>query len=84
MMHGQTQIKFSLRLFRIVRIVVRERAPIRQKVFSANNMGRGSTVTCDVYFTAIINFTITKRTKPLEIRKGKVKFTLETTTEAQE
>jgi hypothetical protein len=47
-------------------------------------MGRGSNVPCDVYFAAIIDFTITKTIMPLEIRKSKVKFTLEQATEAQE
>ena len=47
-------------------------------------MGRGSTVTCDVYFDEIIEFNKTKTIMPLEIRKSKVQFTLEQATEAQE
>jgi hypothetical protein len=47
-------------------------------------MGRGSTVTCDVYFAAIINFTIIKTMALLEIHRDKAKFTLEQATEAQE
>ena len=74
----------SLSSYRKTHTVVRKHASNWQKAASAETKGRGLTVTCDVYFAAIIDFTITKMMVPLEIRKVKIKFNLEQATEVQE